>query len=105
MNVSRILSILSIALLMMVAAPSAMAASASQTGYDEASPLGQVQDIAGAGAEGPGTASTQDAADVQNTQEASTLPFTGLDLGIVLALGAVLAGAGFLMRRATHPTS
>jgi hypothetical protein len=34
----------------------------------------------------------------------SQLPFTGLDVGFVLAAGAVLLAAGFGIRRVTRPT-
>ena len=39
---------------------------------------------------------------VSGGSEGSSLPFTGLDLGILLALGGTAAGAGYVMRRAAR---
>ena len=37
----------------------------------------------------------------KSTSSGAKLPFTGLDLAIVVALGGVLAGTGFVLRRTT----
>jgi len=73
------------------AAPAAAnAQTAAQEGYDESGLLGSV-DQGGGGP--PETVSA-------NSGGGSSLPFTGLDVGILLALGGTAAGAGFAMRRA-----
>jgi hypothetical protein len=38
------------------------------------------------------------------TAEADSLPFTGLDVGIVLVLGLALVGTGFAVRRVARST-
>jgi hypothetical protein len=43
-------------------------------------------------------------ATVQQPAASSQLPFTGLDVGLVLAAGAALLAAGFGIRRVTRPT-
>jgi hypothetical protein len=72
-----------------VAPAAASAQTASQDGYDESGLLGSV-DQGGGGA--PQTVSA-------NSGNGSSLPFTGLDVGILLALGGTAAGAGYAMRR------
>ena len=71
-------------------APVAGAQTAAQQGYDESGLLGSVDQ-----GNGPSTVSA-----VSN--EGGSLPFTGLDIGILLALGGTAAGAGFVMRRAAR---
>ena len=71
-------------------APVAGAQTASQQGYDESGLLGSVDQ-----GNGPNTVSA-----VSN--EGGSLPFTGLDIGILLALGGTAAGAGLVMRRAAR---
>jgi hypothetical protein len=48
---------------------------------------------------GPGTAS---AGGSSATSPASPLPFTGLDVGIILAVGFMLLVSGFVLRRAVR---
>ena len=73
-----------------VAPAAATAQTASQDGYDESGLLGSV-DQGGSG----GTPQTVSA----NSGGGGSLPFTGLDVGILLALGGTAAGAGYAMRR------
>lgn len=75
-------------------APAAWGQTASQQGYDESGVLAGV-DQGGGGS--PTTVNT-----VSGGSEGSSLPFTGLDLGILLALGGTAAGAGYVMRRAAR---
>jgi hypothetical protein len=72
-----------------VAPAAASAQTAAQEGYDESGLLGSV-DQGGGGP--PETVSA-------NSGGGSSLPFTGLDVGILLALGGTAAGAGYVMRR------
>jgi hypothetical protein len=69
-------------------APAAQAQTAAQEGYDESGLLGSVDQ----GGSGP----TQS---VSGSTQGGSLPFTGLDLGILVALGGTAAGAGYMMRR------
>jgi hypothetical protein len=71
-------------------APVAGAQTASQLGYDESGLLGSVD-------QGGGPNSVSAVSD-----EGGSLPFTGLDIGILLALGGTAAGAGFVLRRAVR---
>lgn len=90
-----------------VAAPSAVAGSATSSGY--AGPAGNSQVDVGTPTSASGTAgvtakpasdSTGPAAS-QSTSPASSgsLPFTGLDLGLVVGAGAVLLALGLALRR------
>ena len=74
-------------------APAAWGQTASQQGYDESGVLAGV-DQGGGGGPAVNT--------VSGGSEGSSLPFTGLDLGILLALGGTAAGAGYVMRRAAR---
>jgi hypothetical protein len=73
-----------------VAPAAAVAQTASQDGYDESGLLGSVETPGG------GTPQTVSA---NSESGSSSLPFTGLDVGILLALGGTAAGAGYAMRR------
>ena len=77
----------------------------SSRGYDES--LGVIGEIQ---SEEPTPPAQQEEAPVQETAPAPApqpaqegdLPFTGLDLGIVAAMGAVLLGTGLVLRRTTR---
>jgi hypothetical protein len=93
------------ALLLAVSGGTAVAQQATQRGYDET--LGVIGEIE---TENP----TQDTAPAgpaaqptppQQQPQAGDLPFTGLDVGIVVLLGAVLIGTGFVLRRTTRTDS
>jgi hypothetical protein len=79
------------ALAMAVGAPVAGAQSASEQGYDESGLLGSVEQEGG----GPGAAVVSD----EGGGGGGALPFTGLDVGILLALGGAAAGTGYALRR------
>ena len=98
------------ALLLAFGAPAALAASPSAKGYDET--LGVIGEI-----------ETQQPTDDTSTtptgttptpaptpeptpvQESGNLPFTGLDVGIVVLMGIALVGTGFVLRRSTRGDS
>jgi hypothetical protein len=91
------------ALLLAVSGGTAVAQQATQRGYDETlGVIGEIetenpqQDTAPAPAAQPSAPQQQQAGD---------LPFTGLDVGIVVLLGAVLIGTGFVLRRTTRSDS
>lgn len=133
MNAKHILATLSTAALLVAFAAvpvTAYGASAAQNGYSEAGPISQVTESAptesaptesapetGSGAPGStgegGTAGeaagSAPSAAVESIEASSSsssvLPFTGLDLAIVLLLGLALLGLGLLIRRANRSTS
>jgi hypothetical protein len=69
-------------------------------------PSSEVQGVAGAShTVKKGTAQSPAAAPLSATHTSGTLPFTGLQLTIAVALGAALLGGGFLLRRAAREGS
>ncbi len=80
----------SIAALCLLSPSAAMAQSSSLEGYSE--PRAQIEGTSASGGD-PGDRSGGDSA------ASGSLPFTGLDLGLMAAGGVVLAGMGFGMRR------
>ncbi|MDX6656751.1 MAG: hypothetical protein QOH62_1544 [Solirubrobacteraceae bacterium] len=67
---------------------------------------GQVADQVVSGGDGPtsssGTAPTAQVSDAQPASSGS-LPFTGFDVGLLIAGGVVLLGVGVAMRRMARP--
>jgi len=102
MKFKRISAFLSAAVLVaFFAVPvTAYGASAAQTGYAESGPITEVTEAASGNA---ASGSAPPAAIESGTS--SVLPFTGLELAIVLLLGAALLGLGLLLRRANRSTS
>ena len=91
MRKKKIYSVLAIAAMALsIGAPVAGAQQAAQQGYDETGVLGSVDETGG---NGPGT--------VQSVSDegSDSLPFTGMDVGILLVLGAAAVGTGFAVRR------
>lgn len=83
-----------------VVASSATAQTASQQGYDESALLGQVGGPdAGQGATEPVSVSSP------SSSSNGSLPFTGLDLAILVLMGGVLVVTGVALRRAGRPAS
>ena len=83
-----------------VGAPSALAASSAQQGYSK--PGGIVQtEIDNGGDHSPGAVvSTPEG--TTETRSSGSLPFTGLDVVLVVAAGGLLLGLGLGMRRLTR---
>jgi hypothetical protein len=90
---------------LLLGAPSAYAATSAQQGYSKPGGIVETQLNSGGGTQ-PGGA-TQNTA-VSTPEKApgakSSLPFTGLDLALVVAAGGVLIGLGFAMRRLSRST-
>jgi hypothetical protein len=81
-------------------APAALAGEASVSGYS--SPAGSVQvNVAGAQEQPSGNvvSTPVPAKTVVTNRSSSALPFTGLDLGLVVGAGVVLLGLGLGMRQ------
>jgi hypothetical protein len=83
---------ISVALVLALALAATALAQPSVDGYNDEA--GQVQSQVQGGQEGA-AAPTGNA----QAQEQSGLPFTGLDLGLLVGAGAALVAAGFGMRR------
>jgi hypothetical protein len=93
MNLRRSLPLLvSIVVLALAFATSAWAQSPSTNAY------------AGVGADQISQA-TEPTAQLQSTNDGSSLPFTGLDLGAIVLAGAMLGGTGFALRRWSKSSS
>jgi hypothetical protein len=85
---------------MALAAPAANAQNPVVQGYGE--DHGVVQQVQHASTKAPPSAAVRPAAaNNSGGSSGASLPFTGLDIAIVLALGAVLAGTGVVLRRAS----
>ena len=84
---------------LLFAAPSAFGASAAQHGY--AIPGGTIEQQVGGSCTKPNECESRRPphAPPPVVHEASKLPFTGLDIGLVVAAGGVLLAMGFGIRR------
>ena len=94
-------------IMLAVGAPAAFAQSGSaDDGYGE--PAGLVQTQVGGGDEAPGGESNAPASDTPAAATVSDnggkLPFTGLDIALMVGAGGLLLLLGFGMRRLTKPT-
>jgi hypothetical protein len=87
--------------------PTAAMAQSSNEGYG--GPNNVVSDVGNGGGSGPadsGNAGTPAAsAPVEVSDAGASLPFTGADLGVLLAAGAMLLALGLGLRRLTHRPS
>ena len=100
------------ALLLAFGAPVAMGASPSAKGYDETlGVIGEIEtqqptdDTSTTPTQTtPTPAPTPEPTPVQE-ESSGNLPFTGLDVGIVVLMGIALVGTGFLLRRSTRSQS
>ena len=106
------------ALAVAVAAPAVSAQEPTRQGYSETGQGGEslgaiegLQPTAGSGGTSPGTEGSDPGTEGSDpgteeaaTEEAATesLPFTGLDVGIVALLGAALLGTGIAVRRVSR---
>lgn len=94
---------------MLFAAPPAFGVTSAQSGYSKPGGIVETQiQNGGGGGHNPGsvvsTPERATQAKVQ-TQGSGSLPFTGLDLVLVVAAGGLLLGLGLAMRRLTRPTT
>jgi hypothetical protein len=85
----------------LLGAPSALAASSAQSGYSKPGGIVQTQLDNGGGDHNPGAAvSTPEG--TTETRSSGSLPFTGLDVVLVVAAGGLLLALGLGMRRFTR---
>jgi hypothetical protein len=88
---------------LLVGAPSAVAQTSAQQGYSTPGGSVQTQIQNGGGGNNPGeVVSTPEKATA--AKSSGTLPFTGLDLVLVVAAGGILLALGLGMRRLTRST-
>lgn len=92
-----IISIVAVLMLTLALATSAFA-QPGDDGYKDSG--GQVQGQVDQGGNGEGGSPVS-----ASTDSGGSLPFTGLDVALLVAAGALLAGAGFGMRRLTRPVA
>jgi hypothetical protein len=94
----------SISAALLIGAPSAYGQSSAQQGYSKAGGIVQTQlDNSGGSNNNPGAVvSTPEAA--TEAKSSGKLPFTGLDLALVVGAGGLLLGLGLAMRRLTRST-
>lgn len=78
-----------------LAPATAFAASATQDGYDD----NDVVDTTDSGSE-PDTSSPSTATATPSATTTSSLPFTGMEAGLIAVAGLGLAGTGLMLRRA-----
>jgi hypothetical protein len=81
-----------VCVVLLFAAPTALAQTSAQSGYS--TPAGNVQQRLG-GADDARRSSTV----VVENRGGGSLPFTGLDLGLVAAVGGLLLATGYVVRR------
>lgn len=91
-----IISIFAVLMLTLALATSAFAQEPGDDGYKDSG--GQVQGQVDQGGNGEGGSPV-------SVDSGGSLPFTGLDVALLVAAGGLLAGAGFGMRRLTRPVS
>jgi hypothetical protein len=88
---------------LLVGAPSAFGASSAQQGYSKPGGIVQTQLENNGGSNNPGAVvSTPE--NITESKSAGKLPFTGLDLVLVVAAGGLLLGLGLAMRRMMRST-
>jgi hypothetical protein len=92
---------------LLFAAPSAFAVSPAQNGYSF--PAGSVQQELGQNSNSTAAEPAQQQSESASTPaaaESSKLPFTGLDIGLVVGAGGILLAMGFGIRRLSRtPTA
>jgi len=82
---------------LLLAAPSSFAQTAAQGGYSQ--PAGSIQQQLGGTEQHPAAQGHPSGATQVAAHSSEGLPFTGLDLGLVVAAGVVLLAMGFTIRR------
>lgn len=87
----RITAFLAVALMSLAFVSSAFGQSATESAYSGTAGVQQFG--------GPSNGQLASA----STDEGSSLPFTGLDLGLIALAGVALVGTGLLVRRASRP--
>jgi hypothetical protein len=92
---------------MLLGASPAFGVTSAQSGYSKPGGIVETQiQNGGGGGNNPGSVvSTPERATQAKSNGSGTLPFTGLDLVLVVAAGGLLLVLGLGMRRLTRPTT
>lgn len=91
---------------MLLAAPPAFGVTSAQSGYSKPGGIVETQiQNSGGGGNNPGSVVSTPERATQAKSNGGSLPFTGLDLVLVVAAGGLLLGLGLGMRRLTRPTT
>jgi hypothetical protein len=92
---------------LLFAAPPAFGVTSAQSGYSKPGGIveTQIQNSGGGGGDNPGSVVSTPERATQAKNNGGSLPFTGLDLVLVVAAGGLLLGLGLGMRRLTRPTT
>jgi hypothetical protein len=95
-----------ISAVMLLGAPSAMAANSAQTGYSKPGGIVQTEIDNGGGNHNPAAVTENSTpGGVTETHSSGSLPFTGLDVVLVAAAGGLLLALGLGMRRLSRSSS
>jgi hypothetical protein len=91
---------------LLAGAPSAYAVTSAQSAYSKPGGIVETQLDNGGGGNQPGAATQNTVVSTPEKapQAKSSLPFTGLDLVLVVGAGGILIGLGFAMRRLSRPS-
>lgn len=103
MSRSIINKMLIAALAVAMLVPTAAMAQSSNEGYG--GPNNVVAGVGDSGDSGPTDGGTAAVTPVETSDAGASLPFTGADLGVLLAAGAILLALGLGLRRLTHRPS
>jgi hypothetical protein len=92
---------------MLLAAPPAFGVTSAESAYSKPGGIVETQITNhGGGGNNPGAvvSTPENTPPPKSTTSSGTLPFTGLDLVLVVAAGGLLLGLGLAMRRLARPT-
>jgi hypothetical protein len=99
------LAFVAVAVLSLAFATSALGESATEDAYGGTAGVQQFDEGEGnSGGGNSGTEATTETVEPSSTESSSSgsLPFTGLDVGLIALAGVALVGTGLLVRRATR---
>jgi hypothetical protein len=108
MRFKKLLAVVGATAMLALAAPAVYAAQSGTEGYGGNNTVAGLEQGGGTDSPTPTTTTTPTTTNttVQAADEGGSLPFTGADLGVLAAAGAMLLALGFGLRRLTHrPTA
>jgi hypothetical protein len=109
MRFKKLLAVVGATAMLALAAPAVYAADSGTDGYSGNNTVAGLEQGGGTDSPTPTTNTTTPTTTnttVQAADEGGSLPFTGADLGVLAAAGAMLLALGFGLRRLTHrPTA